>query len=74
MNETLEMPKIVKTLSWGMTWFKNITEDGGAMKEAINTLKQDELVVHSQSKKNGRLWGCLSSDKLVNIITKNHGI
>lgn len=67
-------PDVVKTYAWGMTWFKNISERGGAMKDAISALKSDEVVAHSQSKKNGRLWGCVSSEKLVNLITKNHGI
>jgi hypothetical protein len=70
----IEIPDIVKTLAWGMTWFKNNSEKYGAMKEAITSLKNDEVVAHSQSKKNGRLWGCVSSEKLVNLITKNHGI
>lgn len=73
-TDTIEIPDIVKTLAWGMTWFKNNTDKGGAMKAAITALKSDELVAHSQTKKNGRLWGCTSPEKLVNLITKNHGI
>jgi hypothetical protein len=72
--DTIEIPDIVKTLAWGMTWFKNNTEKGGAMKAAISALKTDELVAHSHTKKNGRLWGCISPEKLVNLIIKNHGI
>ncbi len=71
---TETIPVVVKVLAWGITWFKNNSEDGGAMKAAIESRKPDEVVVHSQTKKNGRLWACVSHEKLVNLTLKNHGI
>jgi len=66
------MPFIIKL--WKMNFFKNNTEEGGAMKSAIESLKPNQLVIHSQTQKNGRLWGCTEPLHLLSLLEKNHGI
>lgn len=60
--------------SWGINWIKNATEDGGAMTEAINRRKNSEIIIHSQTQKNGRLWSSCPSDKICQLIKKNCGL
>ena len=59
---------------WGVTWFKNASDQGGAQRFAINYRSGDEVVVHSQTKKNGRMWGCVSPEKLLELVQSDHGI
>ena len=59
---------------WGVTWFKNASDQGGAQRFAINYRSGDEVVVHSQTKKNGRMWGCVSPEKLIELVQSDHGI
>ena len=55
-------------------WYKNDDEKGGSMQEAINNCKDTEIVVHSQTKKDGRMWGSMTPTKFINLLTKNNGI
>lgn len=71
---TEQNPIITISVNWGLSWYKNASEHGGAMKQAIEKKKPDEVVIHSQSKKNGRLWTSCTPDKLCKLIAKNHGI
>ncbi len=57
-----------------MDFFKNDTQDGGAMKCAIENRKHGEVVIHSQSKKNGRAWGSTTPAHLLTLLEKNHGL
>ena len=59
---------------WGVTWFKNASAQGGAQNIAIQYRSDDEVVIHSHTKKNGRMWGCCSPAKLLELIAANHGI
>lgn len=59
---------------WGINWYKNASENGGAMKTAIANRKEGDIVIHSQSQKLGRMWGSCSSAKLCDLIKKNHGL
>jgi hypothetical protein len=61
-------------LAYGMNWYKNASENGGAMKYVIDYKKEGTVVVLSETKKLGKMWGQCSSDKLLELITKNHGI
>lgn len=58
---------------WKSTFYKNDDKNNGAMKKAIDCAN-GMLVVHSQTKKTGRVWGCVTPDKLLNLVTKNHGL
>lgn len=66
--------KIAVVVSWGLTWFKNASDDGGAMKHVISNCKDGNVIIHSQSKKHGRLWTSCAPDKVCDLIAKNHGI
>ena len=46
------------------TFFKNDDGKGGAMLKAIDTANADEIVVHSQTKKHGRIWGHMKPIRL----------
>jgi hypothetical protein len=66
--------KLSVVVSWGLTWFKNASDEGGAMKYVISKCKEGEVVIHSQSKKHGRMWTSCIPDKACDLINKNHGI
>lgn len=54
-------------------FWKNTDENGGAMNEAIKNCHDDTVVVHSHTKKNGRIWGIMKPNNLLNHLTKNNG-
>ena len=56
------------------TWSKNNDSNGGAMKQAINCIQRDEVVVHLHTKKYGRAWTTMKPNELLKISTKNYGI
>ena len=55
-------------------FYKNISKDGGAMREAITKSNYNEIIIHSQTKKQGRLWGHTTPSKLLKLVEKNNGI
>lgn len=59
---------------WKMTFYKNDSNDGGAMKLAIDAMKHSQITVHSQTKKDGRMWGATDPAHLLNLLEKNHGL
>jgi hypothetical protein len=59
---------------WKIPFFKNVTKEGGAMKDAISACNNNEVVIHSQTVKNGRMWGHTEPIILANLIEKNYGI
>ena len=59
---------------WKMNFFKNNNAEGGAMKLAINNCKNGQIVIHSQSQKNGRLWGATEPAKFLSLLESNHGL
>jgi hypothetical protein len=59
---------------WKVDFFKNDDDNGGAMAEAIKQCPENNIVIHSQTKKNGRLWGYLEPNKFLNMIEKNYGL
>lgn len=67
-------PEVIKVIRWNHPFYKNVSKNGGAMKEAINACKDDEVVVHSQTKKLGRLWGCMTPAKLETMLESNYGL
>lgn len=67
-------PQFAVVSLYGLSWYKNASEQGGAMKEVIKNCQQGNVVIHSQTKKYGRLWSSCSPDKLCSLIKKNCGI
>lgn len=59
---------------WKMSFYKNDSNDGGAMKLAIDSMKHSQITVHSQTKKDGRMWGATDPAHLLNLLEKNHGL
>jgi hypothetical protein len=64
-----------KLTIWKTPFFKNISEKGGAMNEAIKESKsQTDIVIHSDTQKYGRAWGYTLPLKLLDLIKTNKGI
>lgn len=59
---------------WKVDFFKNNDENGGAMAEAIKNCQPDQIVIHSQTKKEGRVWGHTTPTIFVNLLEKNYGL
>lgn len=59
---------------WSHNWQKNDDENGGALKVAINNCKPEQVVVHSQTKKNGRIWTSMNECELLEMIKTNKGV
>ena len=60
--------------SWNTQFYKNITNNGGAMASAIKNKKTHDINIHSQTEKYGRIWGFCTPERLLTLIEKNHGI
>jgi hypothetical protein len=54
-------------------FWKNNTEQCGALYEAIHNKTKSEIVLFSWTKKTGKLWGCVTPDKALDLIKKNNG-
>ena len=57
-----------------ISWFKNDDDKGGAQNKAIQVKKDGEIIIHSQTRKNGRIWACVKPEKLCSLIEKNNGL
>jgi hypothetical protein len=56
------------------TFYKNISENGGAMMEALKNQTPNSILVHSQTKKNGRMWGFSNPNVFLTNLEKNNGL
>lgn len=56
------------------SFYKNDDANGGAMMEAIKTASSSDVILHSQTQKNGRVWGAMDPNNLLKIINKNYGL
>tara|TARA_R110000868_G_scaffold60915_4_gene185502 strand:- start:266 stop:3157 length:2892 start_codon:yes stop_codon:yes gene_type:complete len=64
-----------KLIVWKTPFFKNISENGGAMAEAIKAHDSaKDIIIHSDTQKNGRVWGYTQPLKLLELIKSNKGI
>lgn len=66
------MVKSIKV--WKVDFFKNDDENGGAMTEAIKHCTNEQIVIHSQTKKNGRMWGHVKPEYFINMLQTNYGL
>jgi hypothetical protein len=66
------MTKNIKFLK--LSFFKNCSVEGGALKEAIKHKQPNEIIIHSQTKKNGRCWTSTTPENLLQILHKNNGL
>lgn len=69
-----ESPKIKIVTAWGINWYKNASDEGGAMHYVIKNKKNDNVVILSETKKDGKMWGSCSPDKVCDLLKKNHGL
>eukprot|EP01041_Mallomonas_annulata_P004549 gene4549-9024_t len=60
--------------AWKLKWFKNNDDNGGAMKTAIDKKNADDIVIHSQTVKLGRLWTHIKPAEFLPLLDKNHGL
>lgn len=66
---------MVKTTKvWKVDFYKNDDENGGAMAEAIKHCLPEQIVIHSQTKKNGRMWGCIKPEQFLKLMETNNGL
>lgn len=66
---------MVKTITYlKQTWFKNNDDKGGAMADAIRNKKTNEIAILSQTKKVGRAWTAIETNKFLNLLSKNYGL
>ena len=56
------------------TWYKNASAEGGAMNKVIENMEEDDVCVHIQNQKHGRMWSSCSPSHVVKIIDKNIGL
>lgn len=59
---------------WKTTFYRNNDEKGGAMVAAISGAKPEHIILHSHTRKNGRIWGSTTPDALLKLIENNKGI
>jgi len=68
------MDKYQLIKKYKIDFLKNITDECGAMKKVIRNKKADELIIHLHNRKDGRLWGSTTQEKLLKLIEKNRGV
>ena len=72
MPSTAAAVKQIKFLK--MDAYKNASQEGGAMATAIKNAVPGHIIWHSQTKKNGRIWGSTTPENLLKLIEINRGI
>ena len=60
--------------AWKITWHKNDNEQGGSQDASIKICKEDEIVVKSQTVKNGSLWASIKPNQFLELIQTNKGL
>lgn len=65
---------VYETSVWKVKFFKNNDDNGGAMQQAIDTKTESQITIHSQTQKNGRMWGNVIPSYLLKLLEKNHGL
>jgi len=59
---------------WKTHFFKNASDKGGAMDMAIEKAPEDNVIIQSQTVKDGRMWGYTTPLRLLDLIKKNKGL
>ena len=60
--------------AWKITWQKNDDDQGGSQNEAVKKCKEDEVIIKSQTVKNGSLWANVNPEQFLGLITTNKGL
>lgn len=66
------MVKIVKL--WKKNFYKNDDSNGGAMNKTIEECPDDCIVIHSQTRKEGRIWTYIKPNDFLKFIDTNKGL
>ena len=64
---------VYTTKVYGMEWFKNDSE-GGAQLQCLNQMKETEIIIKSDTQKNGQMWGSTTEKVLLKLLETNKGI
>lgn len=64
----------IATTLWKTSFFRNDDDKGGAMNAAIQAAKHNQTIIHSHTRKNGRLWGYCMPEQLLKLLEENRGI
>jgi hypothetical protein len=65
---------LIEKTAWKIKFYKNASDEGGAMKKSIDECSSENIVIHSQTKKMGRMWGNCSQITLLKLLETNKGI
>ena len=66
---------MVKTVKlWSHTWLKNDSKECGAMKQAIDEKTDGDIICHSLTHKNGKVWSHIQPQECLNLLSKNYGL
>jgi hypothetical protein len=67
---------MVKSVTlWKREFFKNDDDNGGALHKALEHCKPtDQIVIHSQTQKYGRFWGCVEPSFFLKLLEINRGL
>ena len=57
-----------------INWLKNNSDEGGAMKMVLDSKPDNNIIVHCQTQKLGRMWADMSETELLNLLNKDNGI
>lgn len=58
----------------GIEFYKNNDANGGAMSAAIAKCPSDQIVILSETKTYGKMWGAVSPETFLNLIKTNRGM
>jgi len=68
------MENIKSVVLWKTQFYKNISKEGGALKYAISKCLTNNIVIHSETQKNGRAWGHTTPLKYLDLLNTNKGL
>ena len=60
--------------SWKTTWWKNMSDSGGAQDHMLSLMKPEEFPFASHTKKEGRMWGSMKRAQYLKLLEKNRGL
>lgn len=65
---------VKETVAWKHKWYKNDNGNGGAMMKTIKECPIENIVIHSQTVKNGRMWTHVLPEQLLTLQKSNKGL
>lgn len=57
-----------------LNFFKNISSNGGALKECIKQSNPENKIIHLHNASLGRLWGYCNEEDILKLVSKNIGL